>query len=53
MELIWYENFKRVLSVTRKCEQHLINEMPSWEGMQCLDDMPSSAELVAAMAKMK
>ena len=54
MELkqLWYEHFKWVLNVTSQCEQHLINEMPSWEGMQCLDDLPSSAEL-AAMAKMK
>ena len=39
--------------MTSQCEQHLIDEMPSWEGVQCLDDLPSSAELVAAKAKMK
>ena len=53
LKQLWYEHFKRVLNVTSQCEQHLIDEMPSWEGMQCLDDLPSSAELVAAMAKMK
>ena len=30
-----------------------IDEMPSWEMMQNLDDPPTSDELVAAMDKMK
>ena len=40
--------------MTSECRQQLmIDEMPSWETMDCLDDPPTSDELVAAMEKMK
>ena len=35
---LWHKHFSKVLNVTSQCNQQLIDEMPSWETMQCLDD---------------
>ena len=35
---LWHKHFSKVLNVTSQCNQQLINEMPSWETMQGLDD---------------
>ena len=35
------------------CDQEFIDEMPSWETMQCLDDPLTIDEMVAAMEKKK
>jgi len=53
LKQVWYEHFSRVLNVTSQCSQDLIDSMPSWEIMDCLDDPPTFDELVAAIEKMK
>ena len=53
LKQLWYKHFSKVLNVTSECRQQLIDEMPSWETKDCLDDPPTSDELVAAMEKMK
>jgi len=53
LKQLWYEHFSWVLNVTSQCNRELLDEMPSWETMQSLDDPPTSDELVAAMDKMK
>ena len=53
LKQLWYGHFGQVLNITSQCDQELIDEMPSRETMQCLDDPPTSDELVAAMKKMK
>ena len=50
---LWHKHLSKVLNVTSQCNQQLIDEMPSWETIQGLDDPPTSDELVAAMEKMK
>ena len=46
LKQLWYEHFSQVLNVTSQCNQELLDEMPSWELMQSLDDPPTSDELV-------
>jgi len=41
LKQVWYEHFSRVLNVTSQYSQDLIDSMPSWEIMDCLDDPPN------------
>ena len=53
LKQLWYGHFSQVLNITSQCNQELLDEIPSWETMQSLDDPPTSDELGIAMDKMK
>ena len=50
LKQLWHEHFSQVLNVTSQCNQE---EMPSWEVMHSLDVFPTSAELAAALERLK
>ena len=53
LKQVWYEHLSWVLNVTNQCNQELLDERPSWEPMQSLDDPPTSDELVVTKDTMK
>ena len=52
LKQFWHEHFSRVLNVSSQCNQEL-DEIPSWEVMHSLDVSLTSAELSAALERLK